>query len=238
MHAYAEAPPAEVGGSIRFEGVDVSLGGRPVLTGISRVLSEQRVALLGLNGSGKSTLARLVNGLVRPSAGRVLVDGLDVAGELDAVRRRVGYVFQNPANQIVFPIVEEDVAFGLRNLGLGRQEATRRAREALAAGGIEDLAARAAETLSGGELQLVALIGVLVMEPRIVVLDEPTTMLDLRNRNRIIARIEALSQRVVLVTHDLDLAAACERALVLDEGRVVADDEARAACVWYRAHFS
>lgn len=216
----------------------MTLDGRTILSGIDRQLGERRIAILGLNGSGKSTLARLLNGLAKPSAGRVLVDGIDVARDVKAMRRRVGYVFQNPHNQIVFPIVEEDIAFGLRNLGLGREEATGKARAALEREGLGALAERPIETLSGGELQLVALIGVLVMEPRIVVFDEPTTMLDLRNRNRIAARIEGLAQTAILVTHDLDLAATCERALVLDGGRVVADDEARAASAWYRAHFA
>ena len=229
---------SERGCPIRFEAVDVTLEGRAILSGIDCRLDEKRVAILGLNGSGKSTLARLVNGLATPSAGRVLVDGIDVAEDVKAVRRRVGYVFQNPHNQIVFPIVEEDIAFGLRNLGQSREEATRKARELLAAEGLEALAERPAETLSGGELQLVALLGVLVMEPRVVVFDEPTTMLDLRNRNRIAARIEGLAQTAILVTHDLDLAAQCERALVLDQGRIVADDAAPAACAWYRAKFA
>lgn len=221
-------------GTIRFEAVDVTLNGRAVLSGIDCVLAERRIAILGLNGSGKSTFARLINGLVQPSAGRVVVDGIDVAQDVKTVRRRVGYVFQNPHNQIVFPIVEEDIAFGLRNIGLGRADAAERARAALDREGLGDLAERPVETLSGGELQMVALLGVLVMEPAIVVFDEPTTMLDLRNRNRVATRIEALAQRVILVTHDLDLAAGCERALVLDRGRIVADDAAPAACAWYR----
>lgn len=232
------APPSGTSSHIRFDDVEVTLGGRAVLSGIACELTERRVAVLGLNGSGKSTFGRLINGLVQPSAGQVVVDGIDVARDVKAVRRRVGYVFQNPHNQIVFPIVEEDIAFGLRNLGAPREEATRRAREALAAEGLGELAARPAETLSGGELQMVALIGVLVMEPGIVVFDEPTTMLDLRNRNRIAARIAALPQQAIVVTHDLDLAATCERALVLDGGRIVADDEPRAACAWYRARMS
>ncbi|HMO29539.1 ABC transporter ATP-binding protein [Enterovirga sp.] len=230
--------PWESCGPVRFEAVGVTLAGRAVLSGITCELAERRIAVLGLNGSGKSTLARLVNGLARPSTGRVLVEGIDVAADVKAVRRKVGYVFQNPHNQIVFPIVEEDVAFGLRNLGLGREEATTRAREALEAHGIGSLAERPVEALSGGELQLVALVGVLAMEPRILVLDEPTTMLDLRNRNRIAARIEGLAQQAILVTHDLDLAASCERALVLDGGRIVADDRPAAACAWYRRNLS
>lgn len=224
--------------SLSFEAVDVTLGGRTVLSGISCELPERRIAVLGLNGSGKSTFGRLINGLVRPSAGRVLVDGTDVAADVKAARRKVGYVFQNPHNQIVFPIVEEDIAFGLRNLGLGRDEATRQAQAALEAHGLGALGQRPVETLSGGELQLVALLGVLVMEPKIVVFDEPTTMLDLRNRNRIATRIGALAQKAILVTHDLDLAASCDRALVLDGGRIVADDEPHAACAWYRANLS
>lgn len=228
---------SEAGCPIRFEAVEVTLGARAVLRGIERELTERRIAILGLNGSGKSTLARLINGLAKPSAGRVLVGGIDVAEDVKAARRRVGYVFQNPHNQIVFPIVEEDIAFGLRNLGLSREEATARARAALEREGLGALAERPAETLSGGEMQLVALLGVLVMEPRIVVFDEPTTMLDLRNRNRVAARIEGLEETAILVTHDLDLAARCERALVLDGGRIVADDAAPAAAAWYRANF-
>lgn len=226
------------GGSVRFEAVDVVLGGRTVLSEIDLDLAERRIAIVGPNGSGKSTLGRLVNGLVRPSVGRVRVAGIDVASDVAAVRRHVGYVFQNPHNQIVFPIVEEDVAFGLRNLGHGRERATQLAREALAGEGLARLAERPVETLSGGELQMIALLGVLVMKPRLVVFDEPTTMLDLRNRNRIVARIEAMPQKAILVTHDLDLAAGCSRAIVLDGGRVVADDAAPAACAWYRANLA
>lgn len=226
------------GCAVRFEAVEVRRGERSVLREVDCVLAERRVAVLGANGSGKSTFVRLINGLAMPSAGRVTVGGLDTRTDLKAVRRKVGHVFQNPDSQIVLPIVEEDLAFGLRNLGHGREEAGRRARLALQGFGLGALAEAPAHTLSGGERQLVALLGVLVMRPDLVVLDEPTTMLDLRNRNRIAAEIRALAQSAIVATHDLDLAADCERALVLDDGRIVVDDAPGPAVAWYRAHLS
>ncbi|TDR87252.1 energy-coupling factor ABC transporter ATP-binding protein [Enterovirga rhinocerotis] len=219
---------------IRFDEVSVTRGERRVLAEVSCVLPERRIAILGPNGSGKSTFVRLINGLVVPSAGRLDVDGLDPAADPKAVRRRVGFVFQNPDNQIVFPIVEEDIAFGLRNLGRSRMEAAEASRAALDGFGLGHLAAQPVATLSGGEKQLVALLGVLVMQPAILVFDEPTTLLDLRNRNRIAAAIGGLDQQAIVVTHDLDLVAGFDRALVLDGGRIVADDEPGAAIAWYR----
>ncbi|WP_029029871.1 energy-coupling factor ABC transporter ATP-binding protein [Salinarimonas rosea] len=220
--------------SIVLDHVGVTLQERPVLRGIDLVLEERRVGIVGLNGSGKSTLARLLNGLVLPDEGTVRVHGLDTRTQARAVRRAVGFVFQNPENQIVFPIVGEDVAFGLRNIGLPKRDAEARALAALAAHGLDGLADRPAHTLSGGEKQLLALVSVLVMEPRIVVLDEPTTALDLRNRNRIRAAIAGLAQTAIVVTHDLDLVSDFERVLVVDEGRIVADDAPEAALRWYR----
>lgn len=199
-------------------------GARRVLDGIDLVLSERRIGLVGANGSGKSTLARLLNGLVLPTRGRVLVDGLDTRTQTKAVRRRVGFVFQNPDNQIVYPIVEEDLAFGLARLRLSKEETRARIEAALARFGLSRLREASAHTLSGGEKQLLALAGVLAAQPEILVLDEPTTLLDLRNARRIAAILEELAQRVVLATHDLALLERFERVIVLDEGRIVADD--------------
>lgn len=199
-------------------------GARRVLDGIDLVLTERRIGLVGANGSGKSTLARLLNGLVLPTRGRVLVDGLDTRAQTKAVRRRVGFVFQNPDNQIVYPIVEEDLAFGLARLRLSKEETRARIEAALARFGLGRLREASAHTLSGGEKQLLALAGVLAAQPEILVLDEPTTLLDLRNARRIAAILEELPQRVVLATHDLALLERFERVIVLDEGRVVADD--------------
>ncbi|MGQ9368240.1 energy-coupling factor ABC transporter ATP-binding protein [Azospirillum sp. ST 5-10] len=197
---------------------------RPVLDGVTVTLRERRIGVVGANGSGKSTLARLLNGLVVPTRGRVLVDGLDTRTEGRAVRRRVGFVFQNPDVQIVYPTVEEDLAFGLKAMKLGRAEIAARVDAALARYGLEGHRHQAAHTLSGGEKQLLAIAAVLAMEPACVVFDEPTTLLDLRNRRRVAAAIDGLAQTAVVVTHDLDLLARFDRVLVLADGRVAADD--------------
>lgn len=198
-------------------------------------LSEHRVALIGPNGSGKSTLARLVNGLVEPTSGRVVVDGLDVARKGREVRRRVGFVFTDPSAQLVMPTVVEDVALSLRHQVRGRDERTRAARAALATYGLEDLADRSVHTLSGGQRQLLALAGVLATDPSILVADEPTTLLDLRNARLIGDRLLALPQQLVLATHDLDLALRCDRALLLEDGAVVADGAPGEVVAHYRA---
>jgi biotin transport system ATP-binding protein len=223
---------------IRLEEVSVSLGGKSVLERLSAELSEKRIAIVGPNGSGKSTFARLLNGLVLPDRGRVLVDDLDTRKSARDVRRRVGFVFQNPDNQIVFPIVAEDMAFGLKNVGIPKAEIPGRVAEMLREFGISHLADRPSHALSGGEKQLVALASVMVMRPEIVVFDEPTTLLDLRNRNRIRDAIAAMPQAAIVVTHDLDLVGDFARVLVIDGGRIAADDTPEAAIRWYRERLS
>ena len=223
---------------ISIEGVSVRFGQRTVLSDVSLELTEQRVGIVGTNGSGKSTFARLLNGLVRPDEGRVLVADLDTARNTRQVRRRVGFVFQDPDNQIVMPIVAEDMAFGLKNTGVPRQEIPARIRAQLTRFGIADLAERPCHALSGGEKQLVAVSSVLVMEPDIVVLDEPTTLLDLRNRNHILAAIDGMTQQVVVVTHDLDMLDGYDRVLVVDGGRIVYDGKPKDAVPWYVERYS
>ncbi|MBD5787203.1 ABC transporter ATP-binding protein [Cellulosimicrobium terreum] len=221
------------GCEVRLEDVHVRLGERDVLRGVDLVLRERRIGVVGANGSGKSTLARLLNGLVLPTSGRVLVDGLDTRHAGARVRRRVGFVFTDPDAQIVMPTVAEDVAYSLRGVPAG-PERDARVRAALEARGLEGHADHPAHQLSGGQKQLLALTSVLVTDPRLVVADEPTTLLDLRNTRRVAAELAALPQQVVLVSHDLDLVAAMERVLVVDGGRVVADDEPAAALAHYR----
>lgn len=206
-----------------------------VLQETSLALTEQRIALVGPNGSGKSTLARLVNGLVEPTSGRVTVDGLDVARKGREVRRRVGFVFTDPTAQLVMPTVLEDVALSLRHRVRGRDERAAAAREVLASYGLEGLADRSVHTLSGGQRQLLAIAGVLATDPAILVADEPTTLLDLRNARRIGDLLLALPQQLVLATHDLDLALRCDRALLVDDGRVVADGAPAEVVAHYRA---
>ncbi len=208
---------------IVFEGVHHAYGDRVVLRGIDLELSEHRVGLVGANGSGKSTLARTINGLVTPSSGRVLVNGLDVARQGGQVRRAVGFVFPDPEAQIVMPTVAEDVAFSLRRQDLTPQERDRTVARALARYGLGDHADHPAHQLSSGQKQLLALAAVLVTEPAVLVADEPTTLLDRRNARAITDELARLPQQVVLVTHHLDLLADWDRVVVIDEGRVVAD---------------
>jgi biotin transport system ATP-binding protein len=208
---------------IVFEHVTHRYDGDDVLTDVSLALTERRIGIVGANGSGKSTLARLINGLVHPTAGRVLVDGLDVARNGREVRRRVGFVFTNPDNQIVMPTVREDVAFSLRRLKLDATDATARVDRTLERFGLTELADRPAHRLSGGQKQLLALAAVLVAEPAVLVADEPTTLLDARNADLVERHFAALDEQVILVTHRLESVESFDRVLVVEEGRIVAD---------------
>jgi biotin transport system ATP-binding protein len=221
------------GAVIRIEGVGHSYGGAPVLLDVDLTLTEQRIGVVGANGSGKSTLARLLNGLVVPSRGRVLVDGLDTRRDGAAVRRRVGFVFTDPDAQIVMPTVAEDVAFSLRRSGLGRAERAARVHETLQRFGLAAHADHPAHLLSGGQKQLLALASVLVTKPQVLVCDEPTTLLDARNARAVAALLAELPQQVILVTHHLEQLRGFDRVLVMEGGRVVADAQPPAALAAY-----
>ncbi len=208
---------------IEIDGVSHRFGERAVLKELSLRLTERRIALVGDNGSGKSTFARLLNGLLIPERGTVRIDGLDTRKEVKAVRRRVGFVFQNPDNQIVYPVVEEDIAFGLKNLKLGKAEIARKVDEVLDRYGLTEFRNHPAHQLSAGQKQLLAISSVLVMAPRYVVFDEPTTSLDRRNKRMITQVIGALDQTVILISHDLDLLRDFDRVIVFDQGRIAAD---------------
>ncbi len=206
--------------NIEFADVSVKKGEVTVLQDISIRLSERRIGVIGRNGSGKSTFARLFNGIEVPTSGKMLLDGVP---ERKNLRRHVGFVFQNPDNQIVYPIVEEDLAFGLKNLKLSRNETEDRIADAMRRLGIDHLRNRLTHQLSGGEKQMIALVGVLVMRPRMIVFDEPTTLLDLWNKQKFMATINDLPQHVVVVSHDLELLRGFDRILHIEAGRIVAD---------------
>jgi biotin transport system ATP-binding protein len=208
-------------------------GGQVILEPTTLTLTEQRVALIGANGSGKSTLARLVNGLVTPASGRVVVDGLDVAREGAAVRRKVGFCFTDPAAQLVMPTCVEDVELSLRRSVKNAAERRARALAILDRFGLADRADVSVHSISGGQRQLLALAGVLAIDPSIVVADEPTTLLDLANTRRVAEALFGLEQQLLLVTHDLDLAGRCERVLVIEDARVRFDGSADAAIADY-----
>jgi biotin transport system ATP-binding protein len=220
---------------IQIETVSHRYGDREVLSDINLSLVEDRIGVIGANGSGKSTLARLLNGLVVPSTGRVLVDGMDTARDGAGVRRKVAFVFSDPDAQIVMPTVGEDVAFSLRRHGLGKQEVADRVRDILARFGLDGHSDHPAHLLSSGQKQLLALASVLVTEPEVLVCDEPTTLLDLRNSRQVAGLLAGLPQRVVLVTHDLELLQGWQRVLVIDGGRVVADGPAAQSIGHYQS---
>jgi biotin transport system ATP-binding protein len=223
---------------IEFKNVSVERERRLVLTDLSLTLSEQRIGVVGPNGSGKSSLVRLINGLLLPKTGQVWVNGLDTAREVGAVRRKVGFVFQNPDNQIVFPVVHEDIEFGLKQREPDPKRRALRAQAALERLGVGHLTERSVHTLSGGERQLVALAAVLATEPDILVFDEPTTQLDLRLRNRFERHLAELPQPALVVSHDLALMRQMDRVLVIDQGSLAFDGVPTEALAWYQAHCS
>ena len=201
-----------------------------VLDGVTLDIAEGSfVAVLGHNGSGKSTLAKHMNAILLPSGGKVYVDGIDTADEarLLDVRRTVGMVFQNPDNQIVANVVEEDVAFAPENLGVPPEEIRRRVDDALKAVGMYEFREHAPHLLSGGQKQRIAIAGVIAMQPRCIVLDEPTAMLDPIGRADVLRTIKTLNRErgvtVVLITHHMDEAAQADRLVVMAKGKVVAD---------------
>lgn len=221
--------------AIEVDGVTHAYGDRPVLHDVNVSLSERRVAVIGANGSGKSTFARLLNGLVIPDTGTVRVDGIDTRADGAGVRQRVGFVFTDPDAQIVMPTVGEDVAFSLRRHKLGRAERERAVAEQLQLFGLSEHADHPAHLLSGGQKQLLALCSILVTEPKVLVCDEPTTLLDLRNARRVTDLLAGLPQQIVLITHDLETVLSYERVLVFDTGAVVYDGPPDAAVAHYRS---
>ena len=217
---------------IKFENVHYTYPGDQLesLCGVSLEIQEGSfVAVLGHNGSGKSTLAKHMNAILTPTEGKVTVCGIDSADEerLIQLRRNVGMVFQNPDNQIVANVVEDDVAFAPENLGVEPKEIRRRVDEALKQVGMYEKRQHAPHLLSGGQKQRVAIAGVIAMEPKIIVLDEPTAMLDPIGREEVISTITRLCREkgmtVVLITHHMDECVGADRLIVMSNGSVVAD---------------
>lgn len=205
-----------------------------VLKGIDLTIKEgEFVAVLGHNGSGKSTLAQHINAILLPTEGKVVVGGIDTADEsrLFELRQRAGMVFQNPDNQIVSSVVEEDVAFALENLGVPYEEMRRRVDESLKAVNMYDYRQHSPSQLSGGQKQRIAIAGIIAMQPKCIILDEPTAMLDPQGRREVMATIKKMNREqgitIVLITHYMDEAAQCDRVVVMDKGTVALDDTPR-----------
>ncbi|MEV8262531.1 ABC transporter ATP-binding protein [Microbacterium sp. NPDC077057] len=219
-------------GTVRLDGVGVTVDGRVLLDDVTLELTAPRIAVIGANGSGKSTFARLLNGLMTPTTGTVTVHGLDALRERTAVRRRVGFVFTDPDAQILMPTPAEDLALSLR--GRPRGDIAARVQETLDRHGLGAHADIPASSLSGGQKQMLALAAVLLSEPALIVADEPTTLLDLRNARRIGDLLLAQDAQVLIVTHDLELAARCDTAVLFDGGRVVDQGDPEAVIARYR----
>ena len=204
-------------------------GTKPALDNITLTIDEGSfVAVLGHNGSGKSTLAKLIGGILLPTRGQVEVCGMDTAEEknLDAIREQVGMVFQNPDNQIVSSVVEEDVAFAPENLGVPYEQLVKRVAEALETVGMSEYATHSTSLLSGGQKQRIAIAGILAMQPKVLVLDEPTAMLDPKGRRSIMEVLHRLVESgitVILITHHMDEAVEADRVVVVDDGRILLD---------------
>lgn len=206
-----------------------------LLDAVNLRLEEARVGVIGANGSGKSTLLRLVNGLIQPTTGTVTVDGDDTVRAVRKVRRNVGFVFTDPLSQLVMPTGREDVELSLRRSVRNGAERRAQAGAALERLGLLPLADQSIYELSGGERQLMALAAVLAVDPKVLVLDEPSTLLDLRNRELLRRTLAGLDQQIIMSTHDLDLAMDMDRVLVIEQGRVAFDGNPADAVAAYRA---
>jgi len=220
--------------TIDFSSVTVTFDETVVLDDINLTLSEQRIGIIGQNGGGKSTLTRLINGLGEPSAGTVTVDGISPSEQGKKVREKVGFVFSDAENQIVMPNVRDDIAFSLRRFKLSKAERTARVDAALERFGLLDFAERSPHTLSGGQKQLLALAAVLVIAPVLIIADEPTTLLDLRNRDRIKREFAQLDQQLIVVTHDLEFLMDFDRVICIDDHKVAADGAPQEVIDFYR----
>ncbi|ERS58662.1 hypothetical protein HMPREF1261_01669 [Corynebacterium sp. KPL1818] len=220
--------------TIDFSSVTVSFDETVVLDDINLILSEQRIGVIGQNGGGKSTLTRLINGLGEPTAGTVTVDGINPSEQGKKVREKVGFVFSDAENQIVMPNVRDDIAFSLRRFKLPKDERTARVDAALERFGLLEFAERSPHTLSGGQKQLLALAAVLVIDPVLIIADEPTTLLDLRNRDRIKREFAQLDQQLIVVTHDLEFLTDFDRVICIDDQKVAADGAPQEVIDFYR----
>ena len=209
--------------TIEFSSVSVAFDDTVVLEDINLTLTEQRIGIIGQNGGGKSTLTRLINGLGEPSEGTVTVDQMDVAKQGKKVREKVGFVFSDAENQIVMPNVRDDVAFSLRRFKLPKHERLARVDATLKRFGLAEFAERSPHTLSGGQKQLLALAAAMVIDPILIIADEPTTLLDLRNRDRIKREFARLEQQLIVVTHDLDFLSDFDRVICIDDHHIAAD---------------
>ena len=219
---------------ISFTDVALERDGRMVLTAINLQLTESRIALIGNNGSGKSSIARLLNGLLQASQGTINVWGKNPATHAGTMHQQVGFIFQNPDHQLIFPTVLEELSFGLLNIGLSRQQAHVQALALLKQHQHEDWADMSVHSLSEGQKQLVCIFSVLLMAPKVLVLDEPFSALDLLIKKQLMRLLDAQPQQIIMISHDLDAVYHFERAIWLDQGKIREDGVAAQVIDNYR----
>lgn len=209
--------------TVAFNNAGVTVDNAVLLHPVTCTLTEQRISIIGANGSGKSTFIRMINGLASATSGQVTVGGIDVAKKGRRIRRQVGFLFADPDNQIIMPTVAEDIAFSLRGTGLSRAQISAIVAKNLATVGLTGKEEQSPHLLSGGEKQMLALASITALNPSLIVADEPTGLLDLVNRNKLTRTFADLEQQLIVVTHDLELAAKADRTLCLHNGRIIAD---------------
>ena len=208
---------------IQIQSLSCQYGDKTVLDTITLELTQARVGIVGRNGSGKSTLARAFSGLIRPEQGRILINGIDVLNDRKSSLSAVGILFQNPDHQIIFPTVEEEISFGLRQLGHSKADASTKTDETLANFGKSDWAKRPVSTLSQGQRHLVCLMSVLAMAPSVIILDEPFSGLDIPTTRALQKRLNQLDQTLIHITHDPARIADYDRVLWIEGGKIIAD---------------
>lgn len=211
--------------TITFDRAAANYSGRQILQPTTLTLTEKRIGIIGENGGGKSTLVRLINGLGAVTGGTVTYEGMNVAKQAKEIRKKVGFIFSDADNQIVMPTVAEDIAFSLRKRKLPKDQRNQLVQEALERFGLADYADASPHLLSGGQKQLLALAAVLILNPTTIIADEPTTLLDLRNRLHIRNTFAQLEQQVIVVTHDLDFIVDFDRVIRVSAGEIVDDGE-------------
>ena len=215
--------PSATPHGISFLNVSLSRDGQPVLKDLSLDLYEQRIGLIGHNGSGKSSLVRLINGLLQADSGDITVCGQNPAVGPERMSAHVGFIFQNPDHQIIFPTVEEELTFGLLNQGQTQKQARQSAHALLAEHNRSDWADRPVHSLSDGQKQLVCILSVLLMQPHVLILDEPFSALDLPTRYQLLALLETLPQQILMISHELETLQHFDRIIWLQQGRVYRD---------------
>lgn len=218
--------PSQSAPAIRLNGVGFSVGGKVILDGITAELSERRIGIVGRNGSGKSTLLRLIAGLIAPTSGDIRVCGIDPARDRKAMLSTIGILFQNPDHQILFPTVEEELGFGLLQMGRTKTEARDAVDVLLASEARSHWARASTSTLSQGQRHYLNLLSILLMNPPIILLDEPYAGLDLPTQIRLTRRLAALPQQLITISHDPNAVSACDRVLWLEDGRISRDGDA------------